>query len=149
MRVTRFLRFPGIGLLARLLQAEGSDSRLIHWSFPLRDRANLISFLIVLLLCLTVLAIAGAVSVAQGGTDKTAKKHSKTHLDAAAEAPLLMQLNAADNPEPDPSDSLGTGLLVLVVGLAAIWTFQARPEWRGRLRPAEPFGPKWIAATER
>ena len=121
-------------------------SQLIPLEFSfLKDRANLISFLIGLVLCLAVFAILGAAGVAQGGTDKTSKKHSKTHLDA----PLLQQLNAADNPEPDPSDSLGTGLLVLVVGLAAIWTFQARREWRGRLISAEPFGPEWIAATER
>jgi hypothetical protein len=131
---------------------------LLHWRQPeaptavnpagvfhLKDRANLISFLIGLVLCLAVFAILGAAGVAQGGTYKTTKKHSKTHLDA----PLLKQLNAADKPEPDPSDSLGTGLLVLVVGLAAIWTFQARREWRGRLISAEPFGPEWIAATER
>jgi hypothetical protein len=134
---------------------------LLHWRQPeaptaakpagvfhLKDRANLIWFLVGLMLCLTVLAITGAAGVAQGGTYEIAKKHSKTHLDAAAQAPLLSRLNAAENPEPISSDSLGTGLLVLVVGLATIWTFQARREWRGR-KSAKPSGPKWIAATER
>ena len=88
----------------------------------MRDRANLIWFLVGLIFCLSVLAIVGVAGAAE---PETPKSHHNTFHDLR----LLAALDASEDHAVDASELMGTGLLGLVFALAALWVATA---WRER-----------------
>src|ERR1700733_10309288 len=112
----------------------------------MKDRANLIWFLVALVMCLSVLAIAGAAGAAE---PEPPKRHHNIFQDAR----LPPAIDTAD--ALDSSEWFGTGLLGLVSGLAALWAVKAGREWRsggpamtgvlqlGLAPPADAGSRKW------